>query len=189
MFQVSLKAKKKFWLPGKLSVLQQLLLTVVVISESLSTVIVNMAEFYQNLSFVTEEVRAKMAKCTSEPVNVRGCRFWTGAKTTEGYGRLNIHWTVNDNIHLPKIIKQERAHRIAYMLKINIFIRSDLPVRIVLPDGRQHHLEVSHLCHNKLCILPEHLTHEAQRINQARRHCVCQGVCTKCHDGQPNCLL
>ena len=38
-------------------------------------------------------------------------------------------------------------------------------------------LEVSHLCHRKLCINPMHLTLESHDTNQERIHCVLQGFC------------
>ena len=48
-------------------------------------------------------------------------------------------------------------------------------------------LEVSHLCHRKLCINPMHLTLESHDTNQERIHCVLQGFCFEVH--QPMCMF
>jgi hypothetical protein len=46
-------------------------------------------------------------------------------------------------------------------------------------------LEVSHLCHNPRCIVPEHIVIESQLINNARKGCPgwiqCSDVCGRCH--------
>lgn len=48
--------------------------------------------------------------------------------------------------------------------------------------------EVSHLCHNSLCITPEHLHLEPSYHNRYRAACISRGVCYT-HPGHPECLL
>ena len=64
-----------------------------------------------------------------------------------------------------KLYKDERAayirkyvHHVAMLKKLQ---------QIELDPG----LEVSHLCHNKACIKPEHMTTEPNLINMARNAC------------------
>jgi len=61
-----------------------------------------------------------------------GCREWIGGKTSGKYGY--VRWPNNGY--------QERAHRVAYKL-----YKGDIPEDLV----------VRHLCHNTVCINPDHL--------------------------------
>lgn len=49
-------------------------------------------------------------------------------------------------------------------------------------------LDVSHLCHNRRCVLPEHLTAESREENNYRKACVSAGQCAG-HGDKPACLL
>ena len=54
--------------------------------------------------------------------------------------------------------------------------------------------DMSHLCHNKLCINPQHLNYEPRWVNHARKTCVRNNVCgghrVEQHDLHfPNCIL
>ena len=49
-------------------------------------------------------------------------------------------------------------------------------------------LHVSHLCHNKLCCEPEHLTLEPGAVNSQRILCKSEGQCHG-HSNYPGCLL
>ena len=62
-------------------------------------------------------------------------------------------------------------------------LRADMP-RI---DANVKKLEVSHLCHNGIGVIPTHLALETHETNLERISCKCQGQCTKQH--QPFCLL
>jgi hypothetical protein len=48
--------------------------------------------------------------------------------------------------------------------------------------------EISHLCHNSLCVNPAHLCLEPHHVNQHRSTCVGRGHCYS-HPGFPDCLL
>ena len=49
-------------------------------------------------------------------------------------------------------------------------------------------LDASHLCHNKTCIRPEHISLEPKSTNSQRKNCVSQGKCLG-HDPYPKCFL
>lgn len=49
-------------------------------------------------------------------------------------------------------------------------------------------LDASHLCHNALCIRPEHINFERHSINNERRICVDNKICIH-HGCQPDCML
>lgn len=67
--------------------------------------------------------------------------------------------------------KLEWVHRVAFMAQMRW-------TWLKFPGG---HLEVSHLCHSKLCINQAHLVLETHKINQERIHCRVQGFCCKAH--------
>ena len=66
------------------------------------------------------------------------------------------------------------AHRLVYQLQNQLL---SLPI----------HLEVSHLCHNTKCVRIDHLNLETKEVNDDRRHCKNQGVCTRDH--LPHCIF
>ena len=101
-----------------------------------------------------------------------GCILWFGSVDRWGYGRQWVTWP--DGTH-----REERAHIMAYLVKMKL-------VEIPLHDDVGTQLDVSHLCHNKSCINPDHLVMEAHEVNMQRVHCVSQGLCTKNHTA---CLL
>jgi hypothetical protein len=47
--------------------------------------------------------------------------------------------------------------------------------------------DVSHLCHNRICVNIHHLVNEPRSINLNRKECKRDGVCTQLHT--PHCLL
>lgn len=64
-----------------------------------------------------------------------GCWMWTGSRFGKGYGQFTLRPVPKQRIHVG-------AHAYSYRLFHG-------PV----PDG----MEVMHLCHNKLCVRPDHL--------------------------------
>lgn len=78
----------------------------------------------------------------------KGCLVWTASRLSSGYGQAtrldaNARWANG----LPV---QEGAHRVSYKL-----FRGDIPDNLL----------VRHLCHNKLCIHPNHLAVGTQKDN------------------------
>ena len=111
--------------------------------------------------------------------NRHGCIMWTGACSDSGYGRVRNPFSKLNN--QPTMY---RIHRLVYLLQ-NIYKYNDL----CLPkcDVIGHELDVSHICHNKLCVNIDHLILEAHFINCIRRQCVCDNRCSASH--HPLCLL
>lgn len=70
----------------------------------------------------------------SKVAKTEGCWEWTGGKTKNGYGQINVR--VGDRR------TTTGAHRAAYEIK-----NGDIP------EG----IEVDHLCHNRGCVNPDHL--------------------------------
>ena len=98
------------------------------------------------------------------------CVLWKGGASSRGYGVMRVTWPEEGR-------KVELVHRVALMAEMRR-TPSQFP-------GRR--LEVSHLCHKKLCINPMHLTLEQHAINQERIHCAGQGFCTEAH--YPKCIF
>ena len=84
--------------------------------------------------------------------------------------------------------------------------RCGYPVmKVTLPNGKRYqvsaarlmymchyklltlHGDVSHLCHNKVCVNIHHLVCETREINLNRQVCKNRGVCTKNH--MPHCIF
>lgn len=103
-----------------------------------------------------------------------GCVKWEGAVFQPGgYGKIAVQMK-------DKRRKYYRVHRLVYMIQNNM---AAIPVQ----DDCGHRLEISHICHQKLCVKPEHLVLETHEVNMERLHCKVQRLCTKSH--QPHCLL
>lgn len=75
-----------------------------------------------------------------------GCWEWTGARSPQGYGMINVKR--NDGRWIPTT-----AHRVAYELHV-----------AAIPPG----LELDHLCRNRGCVNPEHLEAVTHRVNDLR---------------------
>lgn len=73
-----------------------------------------------------------------------GCWIWTGAKSSAGYGQVDLTG-----------FKTQSVHRIAYMLYTGEDIGSDT---------------IHHKCANSLCFNPEHLERASMRDNVLEMH-------------------
>ena len=105
---------------------------------------------------------------------VGGCILWSGSLDRHGYGRKTVTWCPG------KQPKCELAHRVAYMLHYKV---TELPHMNHAGDN----LDVSHLCHIKHCINPDHLTFEPHSKNMSRDTCFKNGSCSMEHS--PPCIL
>ena len=105
-------------------------------------------------------------------MNTHGCVIWTGPNLNKSGVEYGYKY-----VKLPNQNKKSRqyTHRLAYMFKIGNFR---------LPRG----LDVSHICHNSLCVNPAHLSSEPHHINNNRIQCVNEGRCFG-HQQYKTCLL
>lgn len=113
---------------------------------------------------------ARLAIRLEKKTVIKGnCIVVNGGTDRYGYGRMRVSWA--DGLDSVEI----GTHRLAYMVHYKIFPHK-------MNDG-----EVSHLCHNKVCVKKCHLVLEEGSINKEREHCKQQNICTKTH--RPYCLL
>ena len=55
-------------------------------------------------------------------------------------------------------------------------------------QDEEEEIEASHLCHNKHCVLVDHISGEPHRINNSRKACVNEGFCMG-HGRYPPCMV
>ena len=108
-----------------------------------------------------------------------GCLLWKGATFSGRYGRMRNPFYKHAN--QPAYM---RIHRLVYLLH-HIDEFSDFIVPKTDTNGQD--LEVSHICHNRLCVNIDHLVLESHMTNCSRRECVAKKICCKTH--KPECLL
>lgn len=123
-----------------------------------------------------DEFSLLLEKKSVQNVGLFNCTMWTGATdTSRSYGRQRVKW--------PGIgMKIELVHRLNYMIH-NKLTPSSIPTE----DEDGNKLEISHLCHNSLCLNISHLVLEPHSINMERFHCKVQHLCSGSHN--PPCLL
>lgn len=109
--------------------------------------------------------------------NGLGCILWLGPTSKQGYG---IIWVSEFG---PDHAARYNCHRLAYMIAHRLTPQSILKAS---PDTCEK-MEVSHLCHKRTCVNPDHLVLETHGTNAERRHCNAQGLCTAGHE--PHCLF
>ncbi|VDI29238.1 Hypothetical predicted protein [Mytilus galloprovincialis] len=115
-----------------------------------------------------DNIGLKYFKKTEVMGNGKGCVEWVGAKKGKsGYGIQVVKWPGGEE-------KRETAHRLAYMIKHRL-TRYDMPQI----DENNNKVECSHICHQTLCVNPEHILIEPHAINQDRLHCKNQGIALK----------
>ena len=104
-----------------------------------------------------------------------GCTEWTGGREHGVYGKKSVVWPDGKK-------KIERVHRLSYMHAHHI-LRDEMPNK----NSQGERLDVSHICHNPICLKPEHLILEPHSLNMDRMGCRMRNLCTKDH--HPHCLL
>ena len=97
------------------------------------------------------------------------CLLWTGYVDRHGYGMINV-----------KLGPNKWANRGVH--RISALIHKKLSFDDI------EHFDVSHLCHNKLCINPQHLNVEDSETNNNRMTCINVRRCMH-HIPHPDCLL
>ena len=100
------------------------------------------------------------------------CMLWAGTLDKWGYGTIKLRMPDGKRRH-------STAHRAAYMLNHHI-------IDIEKYNKTGSRLEVSHLCHCKSCLNPDHLVLEPGPTNLERKMCKKSGVCI---GHNPECML
>lgn len=121
---------------------------------------------------IFNHLRNKLEAKTERVGGLGDCVLWKGGVGSNGYGFIRVSWPEEGS-------KVERVHRVALMVEMRL-TRSQFPGA---------NLEVSHLCHEKLCVNPMHLSLEPHATNQERIHCMQQGVCSGAHHPHPRCIF
>ena len=120
-----------------------------------------------------EEILDEVEDEISPDSNIKNCVFWTGELDKDGYPQMCKG--------LPGRVRSSKiaVYRLIYFnaYPSHMFIKS---------PGKK--IEVSHICHDKLCINWQHLSLEYKITNRQRNKCKKYGVCLKHHCGRP-CLL
>ena len=98
------------------------------------------------------------------------CRLWNKAKNSNGYDVIKYKWPPDGSWHVINV------HRLSYIVN-----------KQILPDEIAN-LDISHLCHNKLCVSITHLNAELHGINKERETCANRNAC-QLHGNLPPCLL
>ena len=116
-------------------------------------------------------------KCCMEEGATNGCLIWQGAKKKSKRGPAYGVMSVNFPGHTKR--KHVTVHRLAYM--------------VAHPQARNEIMdivgfEISHLCHNSLCVNPQHLSREPHSENNSRRRCQNSGECHG-HGNYADCML
>ena len=100
-------------------------------------------------------------------ISENGCKLYLGSVRSDGY----CHITFTNELGTKTSIS---AHRAAILVDRN----SKLP-RV---------LQASHLCNNKRCIQVHHLSLESNIINNQRKTCFSNNMCSG-HGGYPACII
>lgn len=100
-----------------------------------------------------DKLRGQIAKKSIDSHNVHGCVLWTGAINGH-YGRKKVRYPDGT-------VTLEYVCRVVYMCKHRV-------INIPAEDADGETLDVSHLCHNHLCVSPHHLVLEKHSINMDR---------------------
>ena len=119
------------------------------------------------------DVCAKLMRNSNIEGNLN-CRIWKGTtKVSRGttYGVIRLKVMNNEGTSQWKTYN---VHRVAY----RVFVKLDIP----------SDLNVSHICHNSLCINTDHLSLEPAHINNNRNFCRNRGRCYK-HEPFAKCLF
>ena len=106
------------------------------------------------------------------------CLIWHGAISHTLYSKISYMYKIQcDDGTLKSCRHYTQAHRLIYACVTN---------SLYLLDKAYRHIEISHLCHNRLCCNIIHLEAETKQMNSNRTKCKRQSLCT---DHDPPCIL
>ena len=105
-----------------------------------------------------EKISHQLRNNTEFDSNAKHCDLWLGARTSDDlYGRKQVKFSSGNRVLM-------RVSRVVYIIKLKM-------MEIPRVDQRNNILEVAHLCHQTLCIKPDHLVLESKALNNERKHC------------------
>ena len=121
---------------------------------------------------IAEKIRSRCRR------DRNGCLIWTGAKTRSDpraapYGVVYIR---------PPFSTKRKKFRVHQM----VYVATHSQVKYGMNDVS---FEMSHLCHNSLCVEAAHLSMEPRSINNHRKNCKEEGRCLGGHGDYPSCIL
>ena len=96
------------------------------------------------------------------------CLLWPRKPQKNGYGAVKYKCPISG------LWRCTTAHRLSFMV-----FNQNMDI-----TGQ----DISHLCHNKLCVRGEHLSAEPHAVNNARQKCVNRCCCSG-HGEFPDCVL
>ena len=96
------------------------------------------------------------------------CKVWSGLTDRDGYGLMNVK--LGDKWFL------KRVQRLAFVIENNVSF-ADI-------EG----FDLSHLCHQKLCVAKNHLCLGTREENNYRKGCTNYGRCFG-HGDKPDCVF
>ena len=106
------------------------------------------------------------------------CRLWTGA-FTQSYANATEYGIIRTKPPLAARRRAIRVHILAYVV-------TEVNSRKTMLGEKS--VDISHICHNGLCVEERHLSPEPRTVNNLRRTCRRYGICQG-HVGYPYCLL
>ena len=114
-----------------------------------------------------EKISHQLRNNTNFDSNAKRCDLWLGD------GRKQVKFPSGNRVLM-------RVSRVVYMIKHKM-------MEIPRVDQHNNILEVSHLCYQTLCFKPDHLVLESKALNNERKHCLEQRLCTENY--KPVCIL
>ena len=127
----------------------------------------NMSEYLiQCMPIEYKKTLSSRIQAHSHPEEATGCRLWGKSTASNGYPQLKV--TVQSWGSKPQSV-----HRLVYYMAGN--------------TSTPGH-EISHLCHNKLCVEVSHLSSEPPAVNSQRNNCRGENICSG-HGAYADCLL
>ena len=109
-------------------------------------------------------------------IKKNGCHIWNGAVNGRSFDDGRRRYGV---VNLTHPVTKKRTCFNAHVF--SLFLHNGM-----LPD-RTLKIDISHLCHETLCVNPQHLNQEPHEVNVKRRLCVSKKTCST-HAPYPDCL-
>lgn len=118
-------------------------------------------------SVLTERETSRLVRALSKVKKSHHCLLWDGkSRSKDGYGIIFFLFRGRR--------KKLKVHRVQYFLTTGEMLDKNM--------------DVSHICHKKLCINFDHLSYEPHIINCKRNSCRDNGECEG-HRGYKSCIL